>query len=485
MNPNPIIPIILAGGSGSRLWPLSRASFPKQFLELLDDENLSLLQKTYKRIEDFEGLTNPIIICNEDHRFIVGDQMRKININPLAIILEPSRRNTAPAITVAALKAIEYFKGKAIDPILLILSSDHHIADIKKFKKAIKNSLKKAVDGNLIVFGVVPNYPATGYGYIKSSKELNNLELNGSKVEKFIEKPDLKKAELLIKDKKYSWNSGMFVFKANEILKEIKNFTPKILDNCQECLKKSNHDLDFIRLDKKSFAKCQEVSIDVAIFEKTKKGFVVSLDCGWDDIGSWDSLWNISKKDLNKNAIKGNVLIKDTKNSLIRSEEKLLIALGLQELLIVDTRDALLIANKNKAQEVKNIVSILNKKGYIEGRQHQKMYRPWGNYLSLQVKENNWQIKKIEVNPGAALSLQMHNHRSEHWIVVQGIAEVQINNKTEILSKNQSTYIPIGAKHRLSNPGEKTLIIIEVQCGNYLGEDDIVRFEDNYGRINI
>ena len=277
----------------------------------------------------------------------------------------------------------------------------------------------------------------------------------------------------------------MFVFRATSILKEIKEFAPNIFENCKECLAKSIKDLDFVRLDYKNFSKCDDISIDIAIFEKTNKAFVVPLDCGWDDIGSWDSLWNISEKDSNGNSIKGNIFSQNTKNSLIRGEEKLLVTLGLKDLLIIDTKDALLIANKKDAQQVKKIVSYLNKKQFKEGKEHQKIYRPWGNYLSIQKEENNWQIKKIEVNPGASLSLQLHNHRSEHWIVLQGTAEVQINNKKEILSKNQSTYIPIGTKHRLSNPGKIKLILIEVQCGNYLGEDDIIRFMDDYGRLNI
>jgi len=480
---NKIIPIILAGGTGSRLWPLSRESFPKQFLELINEDKNTLLQTTYKRIENLGNITRPIIICNEEHRFIVGDQMRQINIEPLAIILEPARRNTAPAITVAALKALQIFREEDTDPILLILSSDHYIKEVSKFTQSIKYSIDKAKDGELFIFGVVPRFPATGYGYIKSVIELEEGKLDALKVEKFIEKPNKEKAKSLFENKKYSWNSGMFVFRANSIIKEIEEFAPNILRYCKESLTKSKKDLDFVRLDKENFSKCDDISIDIAIFEKTNKAFVVPLDCGWDDIGSWDSLWNISKKDSNGNSIKGNVFSQDTKNSLIRGGEKLLVTLGLKDLLILDTQDALLIANKKDAQEVKNIVLSLNKKQFKEGKEHQRMYRPWGNYLSIQKEENNWQIKKIEVNPGASLSLQLHNHRSEHWIVLQGTAEIEINNKREILSKNQSTYIPIGAKHRLSNPGKIKLILIEVQCGSYLGEDDIIRFVDNYGRV--
>ncbi len=478
-----IIPVILAGGTGSRLWPLSRESFPKQFLQLTEQDNYTLLQKTYKRIEDIENICDPIIICNEEHRFIVGDQMRKININPQAIILEPSRRNTAPAITIAAMKVIEDAKEEHTDPILLILSSDHFIKDINEFKNSIQNSIELASVGHLIVFGIIPSNPATGYGYIKSDKKLEKNNFFSNKVEKFIEKPDLKTAQLLFEDKKYSWNSGMFVFKASSILEELSKFVPEIVFNCKKCLTKSKIDLDFLRLDKLSFSKCDDISIDVAVFEKTNNAFVFPLDCGWDDIGSWESLWNISQKDEDGNSIKGNVIIKETQKSLIRSEEKLLVSLGLKDVMIIDTKDALLVANKSFSQEIKNIVTSLNEKNLKEGKQHKKIYRPWGLYESIEVGKS-WQIKKIEVNPGASLSLQMHNHRSEHWIVVEGTAKVQVNDEIKLLSKNESIYIPVKSKHRLTNDSPSPLILIEVQTGGYLGEDDIIRFDDIYGRTN-
>jgi len=481
---NNIIPIILAGGTGSRLWPLSRESYPKQFLPLINEDSDTLLQKTYKRIADLENLSKPIIICNEEHRFIVGDQMKKIKIEPQSILLEPARRNTAPAITIAALKAIKDFKNKKKDPILLILSSDHHIDKIEEFKKSIQKSIELAKDGNLIIFGVVPTFPSTGYGYIEGAE---NLQINNyipSKVKKFIEKPDAKTAKLLVEDKKYSWNSGMFVCKASSILKELKKYAPDILENCEECLEKSNIDLDFLRLEKYSFEKCPDISIDVAVFEKTEKAYVLPLDCGWNDIGNWESLWDISKKDINGNSIQGNVLAKDTKKSFIRGEEKLLVSLGLSDILIIDTKDALLVANKKFSQDIKKIVSILNSNEIIEGREHKKIFRPWGCYISIE-EGKSWKIKKIQVNPGASLSLQLHNHRSEHWIVVQGTAKVELNDKRQILSKNESIYIPNKTKHRLSNYGECELVLIEVQTGDYLGEDDIIRFDDIYGRTNI
>ena len=481
MATNPIIPIILAGGTGSRLWPLSRKSFPKQFISLLEKDNNTLLQQTYKRIENLENLSKPIIICNEEHRFIVGDQMRKIKIDPLSIILEPLGRNTAPAIAIAALKAIQCFKEEENDPILLILSSDHYIEDIKKFQNSIIKSIEESKKGNLIIFGVVPTYPSTGYGYIESKDQKTSQKVDARKVESFIEKPNSKIAKSIFENKNFLWNSGIFVFKATDIIKEIDSYAPCIIKNCKESLNKSSKDLDFLRLDKKAFEKCPNISIDIAVFEKTRKAFVLPLDCGWDDIGSWDSLWKLSKKDKNGNSLNGRIITHKTKKSLIKSEERLIIGIGLDNLIIVDTNDALLVANKDNAQDVKELVQNLNSEGYVEGEKHKLMYRPWGHYLTIQ-EGSKWQIKRIEVYPGASLSLQMHHHRSEHWIVVQGTAKVEINKDEKIISQNESTFIPLGSKHRLSNPGKIQLILIEVQSGNYLGEDDIVRFEDIYGR---
>ncbi len=474
---NQIIPIILAGGTGTRLWPLSRKSFPKQFLNLLNEDNLTLLQNTYKRIESLDNLSKPIIICNEEHRFIVGDQMRKINIEPLTIMLEPARRNTGPAIAIAALKSIELFE----DPILLILSSDHDIKNIKKFTSSITNSINLAQDGNLAIFGVKPTFPSTGYGYIKSIDKLNHNNYEASKVEKFLEKPNIKIANEIFEDDKYTWNSGMFVFKARTILSEIKKFAPDIIKNCERCLIESKNDLDFLRLNKEYFIRCRDISIDYAVLEKTNKAFVLPLNCGWNDIGSWESLWKIEKKDSEGNAVKGKVLLEETKESLIRSENKLVVCIGIKNIILIETRDAVLVANKKDSQKIKRIVNLLNEKGIIEGKQHKKVYRPWGYYLSIE-ESIRWQVKKIVVNPGASLSLQMHNHRAEHWVVVKGIAKVEINNKENFLSVNESVYIPLGSKHRLSNKGNQPLVLIEVQTGDYLGEDDIVRFKDNYDR---
>jgi len=475
-----IVPVILAGGTGSRLWPLSRKSFPKQFLNLLEDE-YTMLQKTYKRIENLDNICKPIIICNEEHRFIVGHQMKEIDVEPLCILLEPEGRNTTPAITIAALRVLEIFKDKNIDPVLLILSSDHQIKDVKKFQLAIKNSINLALKDNLIIFGVPPTFPSTGYGYIKSEDQLNEHEYFASKVDLFIEKPDVQTAKFYIKDKKYSWNSGMFVFKATSILNEIRRYTPNTLKNCEQCLKLSSKDLDFRRLEKQSFLKCENVSIDMSVFEKTKKAYVIPLICGWDDIGSWESLWKISAKTKEGNYLKGKTLIKDTKNTLIRSEDKFVVGVGLENIIIVETKDAVLVANKDSAQSVKSLVSLMNEKGLYEGQNHKMVYRPWGSFFSIEEGEN-WQIKKIDVNPGASLSLQMHFHRSEHWVVVNGTAKIQIGNDKKIHGPNESVYIPLGVKHRLSNPTKLPLTIIEIQSGSYLGEDDIKRFEDNYGR---
>ena len=476
-----IIPIILAGGTGTRLWPLSRKSFPKQFLNLLDDDEYTMLQKTYKRIENLDEICEPIIICNVEHRFIVAHQMQEMKIKPLDIVLEPEGRNTAPAITIAALRALEIFKDENIDPILLILSSDHQITDINKFQLAIKNSMDMALQDNLLIFGVPPTFPSTGYGYIKSEKSLKHNKYSAMKVDQFIEKPDEKTAKYLIKDERYTWNSGMFVFKVTTILDEIKNFVPEVLKNCEKCLEKSKVDLDFLRLEEKSFKNCENISIDISVFEKTKKAFVMPLNCGWDDVGNWESIWKISKKDPNGNSLNGRVISQDTKDSLIRSEDKLVVGIGLENVVIVETKDAVLVSNKKDSQNVKNIVSLLNEKGFNEAQNHKIVYRPWGSFLSIEDGET-WQIKKIEVNPGASLSLQMHFHRSEHWIVVNGTAKVEVGNIEKIIGPNESVYIPLGAKHRLSNPTKLPLTLIEIQSGSYLGEDDIKRFEDKYGR---
>ena len=473
-----IIPVILCGGTGSRLWPLSRQSYPKQFLSINSEANKSLLQSTQERIKNINGLKDPILICNEEHRFLVAEQMREINIKPNSILLEPIGRNTAPAIVLAALKAIEIEK----DPILLVLSSDHFIGNQSQFIKVINEGIQYAERERLVTFGVIPDSPDTGYGYIKSELPLDGSKVYGSNIESFIEKPDLETAKELIKDKRYTWNSGMFIFKANSILKEIKNHSPIILKYCKDALEGSLFDLDFQRLKKEAFKKCPNISIDVAVMEKTNIGTVLPLEAKWTDIGSWDSVWKISNKDINNNFIKGKVLAKDTTNCYLRSEKRLITTIGIKDLIIIETSDAILVAEKSKSQEVKNVVNLLKQQGISEGQEHKKIYRPWGFYESI-IDEERWQVKIINVKPGEKLSLQKHHHRSEHWIVVSGTANVEIDDKETTLHENQSSYIPIGSRHRLSNPGKIMLKLIEVQSGSYLGEDDIQRFEDNYGRV--
>ncbi|MBO8230559.1 mannose-1-phosphate guanylyltransferase/mannose-6-phosphate isomerase [Prochlorococcus marinus str. MU1404] len=478
MESRPIIPVILCGGSGTRLWPLSRKSFPKQFLSLSSNSNKSLLQLTQERIKNIKGIQQPILICNEEHRFLVAEQMREIDINPMSILLEPFGRNTCPAITLAALKAIEVTEN----PILLILSSDHIIEDDEKFKQVIEAGLNYVEKDKLVTFGIVPTSPETGYGYIKSTESKTDLIAIGSKIESFVEKPNLEKAKEFIKDKRYTWNSGMFLFKAETIIKEIKHYSPEIFNHCSNALKDELFDLDFQRLNKEDFSKCPNISIDFAVMEKTNLGVVLPLNAGWNDIGSWDSVWEISKKDKYENVIEGNVLAKDTRNSYLRSDKRLLAAIGIEDIIVVETSDAILVASKSKSQEVKEIVAKLKDQKIPEGQEHKKIYRPWGFYESI-VEDSRWKVKLINVIPGEKLSLQLHHHRSEHWIVVKGTAKVEVDKSEMILNENQSTYIPLGSKHRLSNPGEVPLLLIEVQSGSYLGEDDIERFEDSYGRI--
>lgn len=474
---NNLVPVILCGGTGSRLWPLSRKSFPKQFLSLDNNDKKSLLQKTQIRIQGIKDVTDPILVCNSEHRFIVAEQLREININPRSILLEPFGRNTAPAIILATLKALE----KEVDPHLLILSADHLIKNEKKFRKLIEIGKDYSKRDNLVTFGIVPNSPETGYGYIRAEKPFNLEILEGLKISEFIEKPNLSKAKELIKDSHYTWNSGIFLFKAKTILDEIKKFNPEILKVCKESLIKSEKDLDFQRINKELFKTCPDISIDVAVMENTKKGIVLPLDANWSDIGSWKSIWENSHKDNAGNVKKGKVISHDTDNCYLHSEKKLLVSLGINDLVIIDTDDATLVANKNQSEKIKKVVSDLQLKNIKEASIHKKGYRPWGYYLSI-LEDQRWQVKIIHVEPGAKLSLQLHHHRSEHWIVVNGTAEVEINGHKKILSENESTYIPLGSKHRLSNPGRIPLELIEVQSGSYVGEDDIVRFEDKYGR---
>ena len=477
MNSDKIIPIIMCGGSGTRLWPLSRESYPKQFISLGSDQSKSLLQKTQLRIMELEHVDYPILLCNEEHRFIVAEQIREINIKNFSILLEPVGRNTAPAITIAALKALE----RETNPTLLVLASDHEIQNTKAFIDTIELGKLYADQDKIVSFGIIPTAAETGYGYIKALNPLSIDGPKGEKIEQFLEKPNSQIAKELIKDRRFSWNSGIFMVKAKVLLNEMEKFSPEILKKCQLSLKESTNDLDFQRLNKVAFEQCPSESFDIAIMEKTNKGIVIPLNCGWNDIGSWKAVWEISKKDKNGNFLQGRVIAEKTNNCYLRSEKRLIVGIGLEDLVIVETNDAILISNRYDTQLVKNIVQTLKDNKISEGQQHSKVNRPWGHYLSI-VGDSRWQVKLISVKPGETLSLQMHHHRSEHWVVVKGTAKIEIDQELSILSENESIYIPLGSKHRLSNPGKVKLILIEVQSGSYVGEDDIVRFEDKYGR---
>jgi len=476
---NPVYPVILCGGSGTRLWPLSRESFPKQYLSINSNDEKSLLQQTYQRIIGIDNLKEPILICNEDHRFIVAEQMREINIDPYSILLEPFGRNTAPAITLAVLKSLENNE----DPILLILSSDHSIKHKERFIDVLKSGLDYALKDKLVTFGIIPTSPETGYGYVKADSPFLGNEIVGKNILEFIEKPNLETAQKFIKDKRFTWNSGIFMFKARRFIHEINKYSPEILKVCKESMKQSQYDLDFQRIDKEAFAKCPSISIDVSIMEKTNKGIVLPLEVGWSDIGSWQAVWKVSKKDENNNFIRGQVVLDDSRNCYIRSENRLVAGIGLNNLIVIETNDAILVVDKEQTQRVKKIVNDLKVRKFSQGQKHKKIYRPWGCFESI-VEEARWQVKLINVKPGETLSLQMHHHRSEHWIVVSGTAKVEVNQKIEILTENESIYIPLGSKHRLENPGKIPLTLIEVQSGSYVGEDDIIRFDDKYGRNN-
>lgn len=477
MKSNKILPVILCGGKGSRLWPLSRESFPKQFLPLISNEKYSLLQKTIKRISSLSNLDKPLLFCNEEHRFLIKDQLEQINIRTKSIFLEPYAKNTAPAIATAALYALSNNE----DPHLLVLAADHEIKNTKIFLKTIQESINYSKKGDLVTFGIVPTSPETGFGYIEANNFLNPESTNAERIRRFIEKPDKNKAEELIKDKRFFWNSGMFCFKASSIIKEFEKYNPELIKNCKLALRNSYQDLIFQRLDKNYYGNCENISIDHAVMEKTKLGMILPLNVGWNDIGSWNSLRDLEEKNSEENVLIGRTLAKFSRNCYLRSESRLIVGLGIDNLIVIETNDAVLIANPNYSQEVKNIISELEKIGFPESKSHKKVFRPWGNYLTIS-EGCNFQVKKIEVNAGESLSLQLHNYRSEHWIVVSGTALVEVNGRKNILKENESTYIPLGSKHRLSNQGDATLTIIEVQSGSYVGEDDIIRFEDKYGR---
>ncbi len=479
MEIRPLIPVILCGGTGTRLWPLSRASYPKQYWALGGVEGETLLQQTQKRLQGLKGLTDPILICHEDHRFIVAEQMRQISVSPKTILLEPIGRNTAPAIAVAALQATE----RGNDPLLLVLSADHLIQNCEEFRQTIQIGRKPAEEGRLVTFGIVPTCPETGYGYIEAGKAPNGHERIDMPIENFFEKPNKEKAQEFLSDNRFTWNSGIFLFKASAILSELERLAPEIVSSCRAALENEMPDMEFLRLEREAFANCPNVPIDVAVMEKTQLGSVIPLNAGWSDVGSWNALWETAKKDSNGNSSLGRVISENIQNCYIRSEHRLIVGLGLKDLIIVETDDAILIADRSQSQHVKNIVKQLEEDGSPEGKAHRKIYRPWGYYTSV-VEDTRWQVKRIVVKPGESLSLQMHHHRAEHWIVVKGTAMIERDGEQQLLGENESTYIPLGCKHRLTNPGKMPMELIEIQSGAYLGEDDIVRFEDRYKRIN-
>ena len=472
-----IIPIILSGGTGSRLWPLSRGLYPKQLLPLVNSH--TMLQNTVMRTAGIPDITDPILVCNDDHRFMVAEQMRQLDITPASIILEPMGRNTAPAVAVAALHALTY----AENPVLLVLPADHVIEDISAFHQAIEIVTPAAVDGKLVTFGVCPTGPETGYGYIKASRPLEGSvsEKAVLKVDGFVEKPDKATAQGYLALGDYFWNSGMFMFTARQYLEELERCSPKMAGSCRKVYAQAVMYPDFIRLEKDVFSVCPSDSIDYAVMEKTSDAVVCPLNAGWCDVGSWSALYQIGKPDEDGNVLKGDVYLHDTKNCYIFADERLVAAVGMEDHIIVETADAILVARRDRVQDVKSIVKQLNARNRPETLVHRKVYRPWGAYQSVDTADR-FQVKRITVNPGASLSLQMHHHRAEHWIVVKGTARVVKDNEVILLTENQSTYIPLGVTHRLENPGVIPLELIEVQSGSYLGEDDIVRFEDVYGR---
>ncbi|MGB0834694.1 MAG: mannose-1-phosphate guanylyltransferase/mannose-6-phosphate isomerase [Psychrobium sp.] len=465
-----ILPVIMAGGNGSRLWPLSRQLFPKQFLRLHGDD--TMLQSTVSRLQDIEHQP-PLIICNEEHRFVVAEQLRSAKLNHGQILLEPVGRNTAPAIALAAFNAV----NQGQDPLLLVLAADHVIQNTDAFTQAVNQAAKLATQNKLVTFGITPTHPETGYGYIKAGE----MENNSAAVEQFVEKPDLATAQNYLHSGNYFWNSGMFMFKASIFLDELKQHRPDIYSACQSAMNNTSSDLDFIRIDKTAFELCPDDSIDYAVMEKTAQAMVVPMSADWSDIGSWSALWDIEEKDDNGNVCHGDVLNVDSRNSYINAQDKLVATVGLDNVVIVETKDAILVADKSKVQNVKNVVNELKAQGRSEVSEHREVYRPWGKYDSLD-DGNRFKVKRITVKPGARLSTQMHHHRAEHWIVVTGTAKVIKDNEEVFLTENQSTYIPVGSVHSLENPGMVDLELIEVQSGGYLGEDDIVRFDDKYGR---
>ncbi|MBK6597899.1 MAG: mannose-1-phosphate guanylyltransferase/mannose-6-phosphate isomerase [Proteobacteria bacterium] len=466
-----LVPVILSGGAGTRLWPLSRELHPKQLLALTG--NRTMIQETALRTRDLDAAA-PVVVCNEQHRFMVAEQLRQQGVTPSAIVLEPVGRNTAPAIALAAHAAIA---ARGEDCLLLVLPADHVIRDVAAFQASVKLALPAAMAGKLVAFGVVARTPETGYGYIRRGKAEGDV----APIAEFVEKPTLEKAQQFIQSGDYFWNSGMFLFGAQRFLDELAQHAPDIAKVSREASEAAKRDLDFIRVDSAIFEKCRSDSIDYAVMEKTRDAVTVPLDAGWSDVGSWSSLHEAVAQDADGNVQHGDVLLEDTSGSYIYAESRLVAAIGLKDHVVVETKDAVLVAPKNRVQDVKKLVTRLKDLGRYEHSLHREVHRPWGSYDSIENGER-YQVKRLSVKPGAIMSLQMHHHRAEHWIVVSGTARITRNDEVFLLAENESTYIPIGAKHRIENPGKVPLHMIEVQSGSYLGEDDIVRFEDRYGR---
>lgn len=470
-----IIPVILSGGSGTRLWPMSRQLRPKQFLPMVDE--LTLFQNTLQRLQGIPQMEEALIVCNEEHRFMVAEQLRSLNLKHQGVLLEPVGRNTAAAIALAALYLTQQGKTEAL---LLVLPADHVIQDQAAFQQAIQAAAQAARDGYLATFGILPQRAETGYGYLQQGEAIEGLA--AKRVAAFVEKPNAATATAYLESGHYLWNSGMFLFRADRLLAELAKHQPEVLTACQAALAKSNHDLDFIRLDSVTFSSCPSISIDYAVMEKTADAVVIPLDAGWSDVGAWSAVWEVSPQDADNNVLRGDTLTHHAHHNLVYAEHRLVTLVGVDNLTVVETKDAVLVAHRDQVQDVKHIVGQLQAQQRPEATVHREVNRPWGSYDCID-GGNRFQVKRIVVKPGAKLSLQMHHHRAEHWIIVSGTAEVRCGDKTLLLTENQSTYIPLGELHSLANPGKLPLEIIEIQSGSYLGEDDIVRFEDVYERV--
>lgn len=468
-----IIPVILSGGAGTRLWPMSRQHFPKQFLPLTG-QALTMLQATLARLPDASAMGAPVVICNDAHRFLVAEQLRQMGNEPGQIILEPVGRNTAPAVALAALEQT----ASGADPILLVMPADHLVSNVEAFQKALEEAVSLAEQGGLITFGVVPTEPHTGYGYILAERTQEGL---GASVKAFVEKPDQATAEDYLASGDYYWNSGMFVFRASVYLEELQQHAPDILEACRHAMASTQVDLDFLRVDREAFTACRSESIDYAVMEKTSRAVMVPLEAGWSDVGSWESLWSVGKQNGDGNVAVGDVMTVGARNCYVHSNHRLVAAVGVEDLIVVETSDAVLVMHKDRSQDVKEVVARLKAEGREESENHRCVARPWGSYEQIDMA-SRFQVKRITVKPGETLSLQMHYHRAEHWVVVRGTARITRGDEQFVLTENQSTFIPLGVTHRLENPGKIPLELIEVQSGSYLGEDDIVRFEDTYGR---